>query len=91
MMKSLNPIKKGEQIFNDYGPLPRSDLLRRYGYVTDKYAPYDVVELSTELIARVIADCRGMTQAEVDAAVSDIQNLTVEPMLKDLQASKSCG
>lgn len=70
-MKSLTPIKKGEQIFNDYGPLPRSDLLRRYGYVTDRYASYDVVELSTEMIARVISDCTGLTRAEVDARVSD--------------------
>lgn len=70
-MKSLTSIKKGEQVLNDYGPLPRLDLLRRYGYVTDRYASYDVVELSTEMVAGVIADCTGMTRAEMDARVSD--------------------
>lgn len=49
-MKALKPIRAGEEIFNDYGPLPRSDLLRRYGYITDNYAQYDVVEISMDLI-----------------------------------------
>ncbi|KAL2871300.1 ribosomal lysine N-methyltransferase [Aspergillus lucknowensis] len=48
IMKAIKPIKAGEEIFNDYGELPRADLLRRYGYVTDNYAPYDVVELSLD-------------------------------------------
>lgn len=47
-MRTIKPISRGEELFNDYGPLPRSDLLRRYGYITDEYAIYDVVEISTE-------------------------------------------
>ena len=50
-MKALKPINAGEEIFNDYGPLPRSDLLRRYGYITDNYAQYDVVEIPFSHIA----------------------------------------
>ncbi|KIV80513.1 hypothetical protein PV11_08008 [Exophiala sideris] len=53
IMKATKPIAAGEQIFNDYGPLPRSDLLRMYGYVTDNYAKYDVVEFSHDLILEV--------------------------------------
>ncbi|KFY71072.1 hypothetical protein V499_08724 [Pseudogymnoascus sp. VKM F-103] len=49
-MRTIKPIKNGEEILNDYGQLPRSDLLRRYGYVTDKYAPFDVAEVSTSTI-----------------------------------------
>jgi len=49
-MKALKPISAGEEIFNDYGPLPRSDLLRRYGYITDNYTQYDVAEVSMELV-----------------------------------------
>jgi SET domain-containing protein 6 len=49
-MKALKPIRAGEEIFNDYGPLPRSDLLRRYGYITDNYAKYDVVEIPMDLV-----------------------------------------
>lgn len=48
-------IRKGEEIFNDYGQLPRSDLLRRYGYVTDRYAVYDVTEISTAWILSAFA------------------------------------
>lgn len=50
VMKTLHAVRAGEELFNDFGPLPRSDLLRRYGYVTDQYAKYDVVEISKELI-----------------------------------------
>jgi N-lysine methyltransferase SETD6 len=49
-MRTIKPILKGEEVLNDYGLLPRSDLLRRYGFVTDNYAIYDVVEISTASI-----------------------------------------
>lgn len=49
-MISLKSIKKGEELFNDYGQLPRSDLLRRYGYITDRYKQWDVVELSIDAL-----------------------------------------
>jgi len=49
-MRTIKPITKGEEILNDYGQLPRSDLLRRYGYVTQNYAVYDVAEISTKMI-----------------------------------------
>jgi SET domain-containing protein 6 len=52
-MKALKSIRAGEEIFNDYGPLPRSDLLRRYGYVTENYAQYDVVEIPMELVTEL--------------------------------------
>jgi SET domain-containing protein 6 len=51
-MKAIKSIRAGEEIFNDYGPLPRSDLLRRYGYITDNYAQYDVVEIPFSVITR---------------------------------------
>lgn len=44
-MRAIKQIPAGDEIFNDYGEIPRSDLLRRYGYVTDNYAKYDVVEI----------------------------------------------
>ncbi|KAJ5376375.1 hypothetical protein N7509_013261 [Penicillium cosmopolitanum] len=46
IMRALKPIRENEEIFNDYGEIPRADLLRRYGYVTENYAPFDVIELS---------------------------------------------
>ncbi|KAL7274323.1 Ribosomal lysine N-methyltransferase 4 [Rhizina undulata] len=49
-MKTITVIPAGGELYNDYGPLPRSDLLRRYGYITSHYAPYDVVELSSQSI-----------------------------------------
>lgn len=60
VMKTLQPVRAGEELFNDFGPLPRSDLLRRYGYVTDQYAKYDVVEISEELIREQAAIAIGV-------------------------------
>ena len=63
-MVTLKAIKQGEEIFNDYGQLPRSDLLRRYGYVTDSYKKWDVVEVDTDLILKVMGGhCRLDQQA----------------------------
>ncbi|KAJ9608946.1 Ribosomal lysine N-methyltransferase 4 [Cladophialophora chaetospira] len=59
IMKATKPISTGEQIFNDYGPLPRSDLLRMYGYITDEYAQYDVVEISHDLLLEVAGKKHG--------------------------------
>ena len=52
-MLATKPILKGEEIFNDYGEMPRSDLLRRYGYITEHYKKHDVVETSAEYIAKI--------------------------------------
>ncbi|VEU24203.1 DEKNAAC105451 [Brettanomyces naardenensis] len=32
-MKAIKPINKGDQIFNTYGDLPNSEIMRKYGYV----------------------------------------------------------
>jgi N-lysine methyltransferase SETD6 len=50
IMKATKAIKAGDEVFNDYGPLPRSDLLRMYGYITDNYSVFDVVEISAGLL-----------------------------------------
>lgn len=84
-MAALKPIKNGEQIWNDYGPLPRSDLLRRYGYVTENYARYDVVELSTEMMIDVATRSRSMTSEELDARVGDLSLLFAESPLTNFK------
>lgn len=63
IMKSIKPIKEGDEIFNDYGEIPRADLLRRYGYVTDNYAPYDVVELSLDIVCKAA----GLENADIES------------------------
>lgn len=66
VMKALKPVMKGEEVFNDYGPLPRADVLRRYGYVTDNYAKYDVVEISNNLIRDAAKDILNMDKRTFD-------------------------
>ncbi len=53
-MRSIKHIAKGEEILNDYGQLPRSDLLRRYGFVTENYSHYDVAEISTQSLLGIL-------------------------------------
>ncbi|RMD44485.1 hypothetical protein DV735_g654, partial [Chaetothyriales sp. CBS 134920] len=63
VMKAIKPIKAGEECLNDYGSLPRSELLRMYGYVTDNYKQYDVVEFSLDLIENVAGASRAESKA----------------------------
>ncbi|EEP78217.1 conserved hypothetical protein [Uncinocarpus reesii 1704] len=65
IMKSIVPISMEEEIFNDYGELPRADLLRRYGYITENYSPYDVVEISLEAICKVAGVEKNCPQLEL--------------------------
>ena len=58
IMEATKPIQRGEEIFNDYGALPRAALLRMYGYITNNYTQYDLVELSTETIYAAARDSR---------------------------------
>lgn len=62
-MKAIKPIQEGEEIFNDYGEIPRADLLRRYGYVTDNYSQYDVIELPL----RDICQAAGLSNSDVES------------------------
>jgi N-lysine methyltransferase SETD6 len=55
-MTSLREIKAGEEVLNYYGPLPNGELLRRYGYTSDKHTRYDVVEISWDLVKEVLVE-----------------------------------
>jgi SET domain-containing protein 6 len=70
VMRSIKPIAAGEQIYNDYGSLPRADVLRRYGYVTEEYAKYDVVELSDELISQVAKEKLGLSEEDLNTRLA---------------------
>ncbi|RDB25472.1 Ribosomal lysine N-methyltransferase 4 [Hypsizygus marmoreus] len=59
-MVTTKPIKSGEQIWNTYGDLPNSELLRRYGHVDllplpqgGTGNPGDVVEVRADIIVSV--------------------------------------
>ena len=69
VMKAVKPIRKGEEIFNDYGPLPRADVLRRYGYITDNYARYDVVEISLDLVKTTAREDLKMQNEEIERRI----------------------
>lgn len=61
-MIALKHIRKGQQIFNDFGQLPRSDLLRRYGYVTDNYKKWDVVEVNIEDVIHATSEFNKLSE-----------------------------
>jgi SET domain-containing protein 6 len=69
VMKAVKDIAKGEEIFNDYGPLPRSDLLRRYGYITDNYAKYDVAEIPSGLILQSATEQLKLNDEDIEQRV----------------------
>lgn len=72
-MIALKNIKKGQQIFNDFGQLPRSDLLRRYGYVTDNYKRWDVVEVDIQTVIKAASEYNTLNEREKNDRVMLIQ------------------
>ncbi|KAF9771541.1 hypothetical protein IL306_010804 [Fusarium sp. DS 682] len=58
---SLRPIKAGQEILNYYGPHPNSELLRRYGYVTEKHSRYDVVEIPWDIVESALISNFGIS------------------------------
>ncbi|OLL23179.1 Ribosomal lysine N-methyltransferase 4 [Neolecta irregularis DAH-3] len=73
-MKALKPILKGEQIFNTYGDLPNSDLLRKYGYVQNDNVN-DTVEIPGDMIINLCG--------EVEMKEKKIEYLLDEGILDD--------
>ncbi|CAK5265439.1 unnamed protein product [Mycena citricolor] len=72
-MVSTKPIKAGDQIWNTYGDLPNSELLRRYGHVDmlplpngDVGNPGDVVEIPADIAVQVLGLDAGTTKERID-------------------------
>jgi SET domain-containing protein 6 len=72
-------VKPGNEILNYYGPLPSSELLRRYGYVTPEHRRYDVVELPWKLVRSALAAQLSLSDSDLSKAVSRSCTLKVLP------------
>ncbi|OAA55522.1 set domain containing protein [Niveomyces insectorum RCEF 264] len=57
-------IKAGEEILNYYGPLSNGELLRRYGYTTEKHSHFDAVDLPWGLVRDALASQLGIESTE---------------------------
>ncbi|RBQ72657.1 hypothetical protein VDGD_04986 [Verticillium dahliae] len=71
-------IKAGDQILNYYGPLPTSELLRRYGYVTPEHSRYDVVEVPWTLVKEVIVSSLSLSAEAWKQVESQIDDEEIE-------------
>lgn len=76
-MRAVEDIKQGEEILNDYGHLPRSDLLRRYGYITQQYKPFDVVEVTKELLVQVVREYRALREGDLEKRLEYLEDKDV--------------
>jgi SET domain-containing protein 6 len=76
-MKALKFIGPGEEIYDDHGQLPRSDLLRHYGYVTHGYAKYDVVDIPTSLFLEKAKELFGISEEVLKKRVSLLDYLEI--------------
>ena len=66
VMKSVKPIKKGEQIYNTYSDHPNSEILRRYGYVEKNGSEFDFGEVPLETIKYYFIHNAGLTSSLID-------------------------
>jgi SET domain-containing protein 6 len=54
-MKAISNISKGSEIFNTYGDLGNSDLLRKYGFVDGLDNPHNIVTIPLQLVEDTIS------------------------------------
>lgn len=81
-MSPLHDLPMQTPLYNDYGPLPRSDLLRRYGYITQNYAQFDIVELKGDLLTETIIGMKNPTLSP-EEKLKRIDFLIDEELLED--------
>ncbi|KAI0141607.1 SET domain-containing protein [Xylariaceae sp. FL1272] len=75
---SIRPISAGQEILNYYGPLGNSELLRRYGYVTEHHARYDVVEISWESVLSALKSVVNLDDSIWGKAISQLDPEEIE-------------
>ncbi|KAG9189920.1 N-lysine methyltransferase SETD6 [Alternaria panax] len=71
-------LPAGSEVLNYYGPLPTSELLRRYGYVTPEHHRYDVAELPWSLVREAIIQELGLSGevvARIEAKLEENEEL----------------
>lgn len=78
VMVSLRDIEKGEEVLNYYGPLPNSDLLRRYGYVSEKHQVHDVAELGWNLVLDAVKNRFKLDDAVIRDAQAKMDDEEIE-------------
>ncbi|KAI1860047.1 uncharacterized protein JN550_011731 [Neoarthrinium moseri] len=75
---SLKPIPAGTEVLNYYGPLSNGDLLRRYGYVSEKHSRYDVVELPWDLVLSVLQERLNLDDNQWGKALNELEDEEIE-------------
>ncbi|KAI1760192.1 SET domain-containing protein [Hypoxylon sp. FL1150] len=75
---TLRPIRAGDEILNYYGPLGNGELLRRYGYVTDRHARHDVTEISWDLVVSVLKGTLSLDEETWGKAVNELDLEEIE-------------
>ena len=90
-MSSNKLIRSGAEVFNTFGNLPRSELLRRYGYINDDYAPFDTVEIPTSKIIEAVELKFELTRKEVSLRIDgDLLGIRrkIEHLLETAQSTE---
>lgn len=83
---TLRDIRPGEELLNDYGDLPRADLLRRYGYVTPNYAQYDLADLPAAAILSACAQAFGTPDSTLKSRANFLLEVGVLEESYDIDA-----
>ncbi|CAK7567680.1 MAG: Ribosomal lysine N-methyltransferase 4 [Sporothrix epigloea] len=81
---AVRPIRAGDEILNYYGPLSNGELLRRYGYTTEKHAFIDAVDVPWSLLQNSLAKQLHLLPAEAAkaATAADVDEFE-DPLMLD--------
>ncbi|CAR23146.1 ribosomal lysine N-methyltransferase [Lachancea thermotolerans CBS 6340] len=84
IMVAVADIPSGEQIYNNYGEYPNSELLRRYGYVEWSGSKFDCGEMPLETLLKAIEVCLEAPRRLIDKLVEILShdNDIVEDILE---------
>lgn len=76
VMRSIKPIKQGQQIFNTFSDHPNSEILRRYGYVEYQGSKFDFGEIPLETIKDYFASHNYIDLQLFDEVTQTLQEIT---------------
>lgn len=78
VMRSIKPIKKGQQIYNTYSDHPNAEILRRYGYVEPEGSTADFGEVSLDLIKSYFVESTSLLATNVEDIISILLEIQEE-------------
>ncbi|EDK45626.1 hypothetical protein LELG_03805 [Lodderomyces elongisporus NRRL YB-4239] len=78
VIKAIEPIQKGEQIYNTYSEHPNSEILRRYGYVELQGSKHDFGEIPLSIIKQFFLEKYNVEEDDLESLLRLIAEISLQ-------------